>query len=324
MRRRMASSSYFDEEEPSEPFHCTICMTELPRWPADACTLQPCGHHFHLECATRWMDRESSCPNCKTGVTTIAKVSGRSKRRRSEIAVEPKRQSVAEQDMELPDAETQLEAPPSEGYQRDGFVVGDDDVEFYSSEEERARVVRPRRGRAAAARANALIEEERARAEALLRRSGRLGRLRRHAQADSQPPSDSDSDDEAQIALPLPPLARGRLRRNIAPETQSQEAPAPESSPDDDDWDESQGEADAAPPSQSQDESWDDDEEEAAASPAPRSPSPRTSRRRAVAVAAAATAPPRQQQCARSAVGRVQPVGGRRCFWSMTTPPGCA
>ena len=54
----MASSSYFDEEEPSEPFHCTICMTELPRWPADACTLQPCGHHFHLECATRWMDRE--------------------------------------------------------------------------------------------------------------------------------------------------------------------------------------------------------------------------------------------------------------------------
>ena len=31
------------------------------------------------------------------------------KRRRSEIAVEPKRQSVAEQDMELPDAETQLE-----------------------------------------------------------------------------------------------------------------------------------------------------------------------------------------------------------------------
>ena len=34
------------------------------------------------------------------------------------------------------------------------------------------------------------------RAEALLRRSGRLGRLRRHAQADSQPPSDSDDDDE--------------------------------------------------------------------------------------------------------------------------------
>ena len=125
----MASSSYFDEQEPSEPFHCTICMTELPHWPADACTLQPCGHHFHLECATRWMDRESSCPNCKRSVATIAK-SGRSKRRRSEIAVEPKRQSVAEQDMELPDAETQLESMPSEGYQRDGFVVGDDDVEF--------------------------------------------------------------------------------------------------------------------------------------------------------------------------------------------------
>ena len=152
----MASSSYFDEQEPSEPFHCTICMTELPRWPSDACILQPCGHHFHLECATRWMARESSCPNCKREVTTIAK-SGRSKRRRSEIVVAPKRQSVAEQDLELPDAETQLDAPPSEGYQRDGFVVGDDDVEFYSSEEERARVVRPRRGRAAAARANALI-----------------------------------------------------------------------------------------------------------------------------------------------------------------------
>ena len=294
----MASSSYFDEQEPSEPFHCTICMTELPRWPSDACILQPCGHHFHLECATRWMDRESSCPNCKAGVTTIAKVSGRSKRRRSEIAVEPKRQSVAgAEDMELPDAETQLDAPPSEGYQRDGFVVGDDDVEFYSSEEERARVVRPRRGRAAAARANALIEEEQMRAEALLRRSGRLGRLRRHAQADSQPPSDSD-DDEAEIAVPLPPLSRGRLRRNIQPESQSQsqEAPgfvsqsnerslrrdsavsfvdqpntravaaAPESSPDDDDWDESQGEAEAAAPSQSQ--AWDTDEEAAFASPA--------------------------------------------------------
>ena len=144
LRQRMASSSYFDEEEPSEPFHCTICMTELPRWPADACVLKPCGHHFHLECATRWMDRESSCPNCKSSVETIAK-SGRSKRRRSEIAVEPKRQSVAEQDMELPDAETQLEAPPSEGYQRDGFVVGDDDVEFYSSEEERARAAKKKR-----------------------------------------------------------------------------------------------------------------------------------------------------------------------------------
>ena len=156
----MASSSYFDEQEPSEPFHCTICMTELPRWPADACILQPCGHHFHLESARRggWTgSRRARTANWE--VTTIAK-SGRSKRRRSEIAVEPKRQSVAEQDMELPDAETQLEAPPSEGYQRDGFVVGDDDVEFYSSEEERARVVRPRRGRAAAARANALIEEE--------------------------------------------------------------------------------------------------------------------------------------------------------------------
>ena len=270
----MASSSYFDEQEPSEPFHCTICMTELARWPSDACILQPCGHHFHLECATRWMDRESSCPNCKAGVTTIAK-SGRSKRRRSEIAVEPKKQSVAEQDMELPDAETQLESMPSEGYQRDGFVVGDDDVEFYSSEEERARVVRPRRGRAAAARANALIEEEQMRAEALLRRSGRLGRLRRHAQADSQPPSDSSSDDEAQIARPLPPLSRGRLRRNIAPESQSQEPAVPESSPDDDDWDESQGEAEAAAPSQSQ--AWDTDEEAAFALSAPRSPSPEPS-----------------------------------------------
>ena len=58
---------------------------------------------------------------------TIAK-SGRSKRRRSEIVVEPKKQAVAEQDMELPDAETQLDSMPSEGYQRDGFVVGDDDV----------------------------------------------------------------------------------------------------------------------------------------------------------------------------------------------------
>ena len=144
------------------------------------------------------------------------------------------------------------------------------------------------------------------RAEALLRRSGRLGRLRRHAEADLQAPSDSDDDDEAQIARPLPPLSRGRLRRNIREETQSQsqEAPgfvpqsnerslrrdstvefvdqpntravaaAPESSPDDDDWDESQGEAE--PPSQSQEESWDDDEE-AAASPAPRSPSPEPS-----------------------------------------------
>jgi len=276
----MASSSYFTEEEPAEPFHCTICMTELPRWPADACTLQPCGHHFHLECATQWMDRESSCPNCKASVASIAKAPRSGKRRRSEIIVEQKKQSVADaEDMDLPDEETQLDAaPPALGYAQDGFVVGDDDVEFYSSEEERALAVRPRRGRATAARAAQFIQEEQARAEALLRRSGRLagGRLRRHAEA---APADSQgvSDDEALIALPLPPLARGRLRRNIGPESQSQQplappareesqdaALAPESSQDDDDWDESQGEADAAPQSQSQDESWDEEEEEEA------------------------------------------------------------
>ena len=81
-----------------------------------------------------------------------------------------------------------------------------------------ARVVRPRRGRAAAARANALIEEERARAEALLRRSGRLGRLGATLRLIRSRPARLMMMMRHRSALyPLPPLARGRLAAERPP-----------------------------------------------------------------------------------------------------------
>ena len=150
----MASRSTHFE---ADPFCCTVCLVESENWPSDACELRPCGHHFHLSCIQQWTDRESTCPNCKAAVTSIVKGS-RSKRRRSEVAVKQRKQSVACEDddeelaRELAEEEEEEDGDDASdaGYERDGFVVGDNDVEFYESAEEAdAAPLPPRRARAA-------------------------------------------------------------------------------------------------------------------------------------------------------------------------------
>ena len=137
-------------------------------------------------------------------MTSIVKGS-RSKRRRSEVAVAQRKQSVACDDddeelaRELAEEEEEGDDDASDaGYERDGFVVGDNDVEFYESAEEAdAAPLPPRRARAA----------NPAPAPA------RGGRLRRHARAtpdpDSQtsvdeprPPAAEDDEDEGEGAAP--------------------------------------------------------------------------------------------------------------------------
>ena len=117
MRQRMASSSYFDEQEPNEPFHCTICMTELPRWPADACTLQPCGHHFHLESAA--VDGPRSSAELQSWVRRWRNLEGLKEavgdRGRAEEAVGRGRRTWT------PGRGDAVESMPSEGTQRDGL-----------------------------------------------------------------------------------------------------------------------------------------------------------------------------------------------------------
>ena len=51
------------EPEPV-PTSCSICLCEL----ADGISgMTHCGHHFHLECLSRWMqaDPRHECPNCR-------------------------------------------------------------------------------------------------------------------------------------------------------------------------------------------------------------------------------------------------------------------
>ena len=46
------------------PTSCSICLCEL----ADGISgMTHCGHHFHLECLSRWMQADSrhECPNCR-------------------------------------------------------------------------------------------------------------------------------------------------------------------------------------------------------------------------------------------------------------------
>ena len=180
----MASRSTHFE---ADPFCCTVCLHESDVWPSDACELRPCGHHFHLSCIQQWTDRESTCPNCKSAVTSIVKGS-RSKRRRSEVAVAQRKQSVACEDddeelaRELAEEEEEEDGDDASdaGYERDGFVVGDNDVEFYESAEEAdAAPLPPRRARAA----------NPAPAPA------RGGRLRRHARATPDPDSQTSVDE---------------------------------------------------------------------------------------------------------------------------------
>eukprot|EP01059_Diplonema_ambulator_P037553 TRINITY_DN9992_c0_g1_i1.p1 TRINITY_DN9992_c0_g1~~TRINITY_DN9992_c0_g1_i1.p1 ORF type:complete len:199 (+),score=69.16 TRINITY_DN9992_c0_g1_i1:296-892(+) len=48
--------------------HCTVCMDG---WKADERYMKmPCGHHFHTDCITPWLERHNSCPTCRFELPT--------------------------------------------------------------------------------------------------------------------------------------------------------------------------------------------------------------------------------------------------------------
>lgn len=47
---------------------CAICLEEIVREKGDALAL-PCGHVFHEECVTAWLQRKQKCPTCQMHIT---------------------------------------------------------------------------------------------------------------------------------------------------------------------------------------------------------------------------------------------------------------
>jgi hypothetical protein len=48
---------------PEEGAECSVCLTQME--PGEDAMGTPCGHLFHRECLTRWMDMQMVCPLCR-------------------------------------------------------------------------------------------------------------------------------------------------------------------------------------------------------------------------------------------------------------------
>jgi hypothetical protein len=46
-----------------EAERCAVCQQDYER--GDSLLRLPCGHRFHAECATPWLRRANTCPNCR-------------------------------------------------------------------------------------------------------------------------------------------------------------------------------------------------------------------------------------------------------------------
>jgi hypothetical protein len=44
---------------------CVICMAALRLLPLSERFVTPCGHFFHPECLTSWMEVKAECPQCR-------------------------------------------------------------------------------------------------------------------------------------------------------------------------------------------------------------------------------------------------------------------
>lgn len=64
----------FDESE-KPGYQCPICLlrfvdNKASETPSQAIKLPECGHTFHCECLTKWLEHTSSCPMCRKDLPT--------------------------------------------------------------------------------------------------------------------------------------------------------------------------------------------------------------------------------------------------------------
>lgn len=62
------SAQGFEPKAPSPPtMECPICYDVINEGES---TRTQCGHTFHVTCMTSWLERATTCPSCRTRVST--------------------------------------------------------------------------------------------------------------------------------------------------------------------------------------------------------------------------------------------------------------
>lgn len=65
--------NYFFAESDKSGYQCPICLlrfSESCEKDKTAVKLPDCGHIFHVECLTKWLNHTSSCPMCRRDLPT--------------------------------------------------------------------------------------------------------------------------------------------------------------------------------------------------------------------------------------------------------------
>lgn len=52
--------------EPSSPEACAVCLEELRA--GEVVRKLPCGHCYHKQCITRWLQQKAVCPVCQASI----------------------------------------------------------------------------------------------------------------------------------------------------------------------------------------------------------------------------------------------------------------
>ena len=53
---------FISRESGPECNNCSICLEKIKN---DILVLE-CGHQFHFHCVSTWIEREGTCPNCRS------------------------------------------------------------------------------------------------------------------------------------------------------------------------------------------------------------------------------------------------------------------
>lgn len=53
------------EEDPSAPLVCSVCLQDMAPEDENALRTLACGHCFHHDCVSPWLERKHSCPLCR-------------------------------------------------------------------------------------------------------------------------------------------------------------------------------------------------------------------------------------------------------------------
>jgi len=76
MEGRFRTLSRADIEEMEGDVLCIVCRDEM-----DRAVQLPCGHYFHSHCLRSWLERQQSCPLCRTEVDTTGRARMEQQRR---------------------------------------------------------------------------------------------------------------------------------------------------------------------------------------------------------------------------------------------------